>query len=154
MTIVEISYELEAYEEQAPHQWISEQVKAILALLDQDGCEVGLSFVTDETMQGLNRQYRFIDESTDILSFANDEDALPFFEEEGQLRYLGDLAISPDALKRNAQSFNVKTEEELQRLLIHGLLHLLGSDHGTNEADEPMLVRQEALLGQLRGSER
>jgi len=112
-----------------------------------------VSFIGDESMRQLNRHWRGIDESTDILSFSNDGEDLPLLPEEGILPYLGDLAISLDALKRNAQSFNVETEEELLRLLIHGILHLLGADHATNEADEPMLVRQEALLAQLRGSE-
>ena len=87
-------------------------------------------------------------------SFCNQEDDLPFWSGEGEERYLGDLAISLDTLKRNAQSFSVEIEEELLRLLIHGTLHLLGFDHETNESDEPMLVRQEELLVQLRGIER
>lgn len=153
MTIVEISYEDEDHEGDAPRAWVSAQVEAILALLEEPNWGVGISFIGDQSMQELNRHWRGIDESTDILSFANEEDDLPFLPDEGAVPYLGDLAISLDALKRNAQSFSVETEEELLRLLIHGILHLLGADHETNEADEPMLVRQEALLAQLRGSE-
>ncbi len=153
MTIVEISYEDASSETEADQEWVSRQVRAILAALGEDEWEVGVSFIGDESMRQLNRHWRGIDESTDILSFSNDGEDLPLLPEEGILPYLGDLAISLDALKRNAQSFNVETEEELLRLLIHGILHLLGADHATNEADEPMLVRQEALLAQLRGSE-
>ncbi len=153
MTIVEISYEDAAQEAEAPREWVSEQVDSILALLEEPGWEVGISFIGDQSMRELNHHWRGIDESTDILSFSNEEDDLPFPVDEEAAPYLGDLAISLDALKRNAQSFNVETEEELLRLLIHGILHLLGADHESNEADEPMLVRQEALLAQLRGSE-
>lgn len=154
MATIGISYEDEVYEAQAPEAWVTEHLEAIVAALEEDGCEIGISFVSDETIRGLNRHYRGLDEPTDILSFPNEEDDLPFWHEEGEDRYLGDLAISLDALKRNAQSFSVEPEEELLRLLIHGVLHLLGSDHETNASDEPMLVRQEALLEQLRGSER
>ncbi len=152
MTIVEISYEDEAFEAEANREWVRARVKAILAALGETQWEVGVSFIGDEAMRQLNRHWRGIDESTDILSFSNEEDDLPFLLDEGALPYLGDLAISLQALKRNALSFSVETEEELLRLLIHGILHLLGADHETNEATEEMLVRQEALLAQLRGS--
>ncbi len=154
MATIEISYEDEAFEAEADREWVKTQLESILEILDEDGCEIGVSFISDGAMQELNREYRHLDEPTDILSFCNEEDDLPFWSGEGEERYLGDLAISLDTLKRNAQSFSVEIEEELLRLLIHGTLHLLGFDHETNESDEPMLVRQEELLVQLRGIER
>lgn len=154
MTNIEISYEQAQAEQQAPEQWVRTTLERILALLGEDECEIGVSFVSDDTIRALNMTYRGLDESTDILSFASGDDDLPFFADDDGLRYLGDLAISLDALKRNALSFSVGVEEELVRLLIHGALHLLGADHQSNDADEPMLIRQEALLAQVRGSER
>jgi probable rRNA maturation factor len=77
------------------------------------------------------------------------EESLPV-----EVEVLGDMVISLDTLKRNALSFSVEEEEELTRLLIHGLLHLLGEDHESNEVQEPMLVKQEQLLHQVRGSKR
>ncbi|MDR2182110.1 MAG: rRNA maturation RNase YbeY, partial [Treponema sp.] len=61
----------------------------------------------------------------------------------------GDIVISLDALAENAVFFDVSPEDELRRLLIHGILHLTGMDHATNEMAEPMLQKQEALLGEL-----
>lgn len=152
---VEVSYEEQSYEQEAPQQWVQSTMQAIWALLGSIDAEIGISFISDEAIQTLNRTYRYIDEPTDILSFATEgEDETGFWPGEEQNSYLGDIAISLDALKRNAQSFNVETEEELLRLLIHGTLHLLGHDHQTNDSDEPMLISQEALLAQLRGAQR
>ena len=62
---------------------------------------------------------------------------------------LGDILICPQVLSRNAASFGVTENEELRRLLIHGVLHLSGDNHSTNDPSEPMLIRQEAVLKKL-----
>nr|WP_319474911.1 rRNA maturation RNase YbeY [uncultured Sphaerochaeta sp.] len=161
---IDVSYEDEQYTRQAPSQLVVEHMEKMLALLGQPSCECSVSFVSDDTIQDLNRTYRDKDEPTDILSFVQEEDVEDFSWPEVQvglidgppeeIRVLGDMVISLDALKRNALSFSVEPDEELFRLLIHGLLHLLGEDHSSNDADEPMLIKQEELLHQLRGSKR
>lgn len=152
---IEVSYEEQSFEQEAPQQWVQSTMQDIWALVGSESAEIGISFISDNAMQTLNRTYRNIDEPTDVLSFASEgEDEQEFWPGEEAASYLGDIAISLDALKRNAQSFNVETEEELLRLLIHGTLHLLGHDHQTNDSDEPMLISQEALLAQLRGAQR
>ena len=108
-------------------------------------CEVSVSFVTDEAMQQLNNRYRNLDEPTDVLSFAQEEGGESF----GPVRILGDIVISLYTLERNALLFDVEPSIELQRLLIHGVLHLLGRDHATNEEREEMLLLQEKILGHL-----
>lgn len=162
--LIDVNYETESYAQEAVQSLVVDRLKEVLALLGQGSCEFSVSFVSDQAMQELNKTYRGKDESTDILSFVQDDDVEDFtwpevvFEETGSLpqeiRVLGDMVISLDTLKRNALSFSVEPDEELHRLLIHGLLHLLGEDHHTNEADEPMLVQQEQLLLQVRGSKR
>ncbi len=151
--LVTISYDSEEDRRRADAGWVAEQLQRIWALLGQDRAEIGVRFVSDETMRELNRTYRNFDEPTDILSFADSdsEDFGALFPDE--LPYVGDLAISLDTLQRNAQSFRVEPNEELLRVLIHGVLHLLGHDHHTNDGSEPMLTEQEALLAQLRRSE-
>jgi len=161
---IDVSYEDEQYAKQAPSQMVVEHLEKVFALLGQPSCECSVSFVSDDTIQDLNRTYRDKDEPTDILSFVQEEDVEDFSWPEVQvglidgppeeIRVLGDMVISLDALKRNALSFSVEPDEELFRLLIHGLLHLLGEDHSSNDADEPMLIKQEELLHQLRGSKR
>ncbi|HQB54701.1 MAG TPA: rRNA maturation RNase YbeY [Sphaerochaeta sp.] len=113
--------------------------------LDVGPCEVSVSFVGDATIQQLNRQYRNLDEPTDVLSFPQEEGE-GFF---GPVRILGDIVISLDTMERNALLFDVEPSIELQRLLIHGVLHLLGRDHATNEEREEMLLLQEKILGHL-----
>lgn len=161
---IDVSYEDGQYAEQAPSQMVVEHLEKVLTMLGQPSCECSVSFVSDDTIQDLNRTYRDKDEPTDILSFVQEEDVEDFSWPEVQvglidgppeeIRVLGDMVISLDTLKRNALSFSVEPDEELFRLLIHGLLHLLGEDHSSNDADEPMLIKQEKLLHQLRGSKR
>jgi len=162
--VVDITYEDESYQEIAPENLVEKRVFSVLETLDVGPCELSLSFVSDTAMQELNKTYRDKDESTDILSFVQDDDVEDFCWPElsfagdsappVELRVLGDMVISIDTLKRNAQSFSVDVDEELFRLLIHGLLHLLGFDHASNDATEPMLVQQEQLLMKLGGKQR
>ncbi len=159
---IDVSYEEDAYRVEADEQKVLSILTQTLDLLDQSSCELSVSFVSDETVQSLNMEYRAKDEPTDILSFAQQDEVADFswpevqYEGEASLpeevKVLGDMVISLDTLKRNAQSFSVEEEEELTRLLIHGLLHLLGDDHESNDLHEPMLLKQEQLLNQVRGS--
>ena len=113
--------------------------------------DLSIRFCDDKTIRDLNLQYRGKDEATDILSF---ELGSTFRDDAGDERCLpGDIIISLDTLKENAAYFNVSMDEELRRLLIHGILHLEGHDHESNDPDEPMLKIQESLLTDL-GAER
>lgn len=124
--------------------WIS----SILSYLGEDG-DFSLHFISDDEMRELNSQYRGKDEPTDILTFAiNDGDAFPSFE--GEEKDLGDIFISIDSMNRNADSLSVDRSEELRRLLVHGILHLCGMDHSTNDfSSEPMLMKQERIMAEL-----
>ena len=127
---------------------IESAVSQILSYLDADG-DFSIHFVTDDGIRALNREYRDKDEATDILTFAlSDGEAFP--EIEGEEKELGDIFISLESMRRNAASFSVSEEEELRRLLVHGILHLLGYDHATNDfASEPMLMKQEKMMADL-----
>lgn len=111
---------------------------------------VSLLFCDDDFIQTLNRHYRQKDEPTDVLSFPLGDTV----EQEGDSVFLaGDIVISLPALQRNAVDFSVTPNEELKRLIVHGLLHLSGMDHTTNAPDEPMLALQETILAQLSGEQ-
>ena len=127
---------------------VSEALDSILSYLGESG-DFSLHFVSDDEIRALNRDYRGKDEPTDILTFAlSDGEAFPSFE--GEERELGDVFISLESMRRKASAFSVPEDEELHRLLIHGLLHLLGFDHATNDfASEPMLIRQEEMMRSL-----
>jgi probable rRNA maturation factor len=104
--------------------------------------EVSILLCGDDRITGLNRRYRGKARPTDVLSFPADEP-----DAEGIVA--GDIAISLPALRRNATSFGVSEDEELKRLLVHGLLHLTGMDHGRGNGRK-MLALQERVLALLR----
>jgi probable rRNA maturation factor len=130
-----------------------------LAALDALGItdwEVSILYCTDDYIQQLNKQYRGKDEPTDVLSFEGGETA---FAKGGKTRTAaGDIVISLDSLKKNCAEFHVAPDEELKRLLIHGILHLKGYDHDDTigEAAPPgaseMLALQESILHELKTS--
>ena len=118
--------------------------------------DFSVTFVTDEEIRNLNREYRDLDMPTDILTFRlDDAPSFPIsFDEEEMMvpdeEEMGDIFISLDTMRRNALEFDVKEDEELSRLLLHGLLHLRGLDHKTNDFDkEEMLKEQESVLAKL-----
>jgi probable rRNA maturation factor len=139
-------------EEIPPPSW-AEQVRAyvlrVLELLGKDAWELSVLFCNDAYIRSLNARYRRRDEATDILSFPLGETIKGGGEKS---RFLpGDIVISLETLRENARYFEISEDEELRRLLIHGILHLNGMDHKTNEKTEPMLELQEKILADLAG---
>jgi probable rRNA maturation factor len=119
-----------------------------LEVLGRDGWDLSVLYCGDAFIKTLNARYRDHDEPTDVLSFPLGE-TLTEGEEQ---RYLpGDIVISLDTLAKNAGYFEIPQDEELRRLLIHGILHLDGMDHASNEQTEPMLMLQEKILANLSG---
>ena len=117
---------------------------AVLAQQGRDGWDLSLLICDDAFMRGLNKQYRDKDEATDVLSF---EQGDAYRSLEGAERFLaGDIVISLDALSRNAEEFGISRDEELRRLITHGILHLSGMDHEDNDPSRPMLLLQEEIL--------
>lgn len=117
-----------------------------IAAIGEDAWDLSVVVCGDAFIASLNEEYRHKDGPTDVLSFEQGE----WYEDEGERRFLaGDIVLSLDALARNAEDFSVPAGEELKRLVVHGILHLSGMDHETNEPGEPMLVRQETLLKAL-----
>jgi probable rRNA maturation factor len=134
----------------------AEFAERALARIAGDGWELSLLFGGDAELRALNSEHRGKDEPTDVLSFPARE-GYDFPELPNQeLRQAGDIAISIPFARENASFFGVDPDEEVQRLIVHGILHLMGSDHASNDPDEPMLVEQEAILRELRrrGGER
>lgn len=110
--------------------------------------EVSLTVVDDEQIHELNRTYRGVDAPTDILSFAQlegDELAAP----PGGPVLLGDLVLSAERAVAQAQEYGHSLEREVAFLTCHGLLHLLGYDHETAEAEAEMMGKTEAILADL-----
>ena len=99
--------------------------------------ELSITFTDDIQMRELNRSYRQIDRTTDVLSFPQSEG--PDFT------LLGDIVISIDTAKRHSVSYGVSLHEELKKLIIHGILHLLGHDHKKKKETQVMRKKEKEL---------
>ena len=126
-------------------------VLKVLLFLKKDKWDLSILLCGDKTIKDLNKIYRGKAEATDVLSFALSESAtFPSGGKRRSRRHIpGDVVISLDSLRENARRFQVEEDEELRRLLIHGILHLDGMDHKTNDKAEPMLIFQEQILEKL-----
>ncbi|AIN94239.1 rRNA maturation RNase YbeY [Treponema putidum] len=123
-------------------------ISEVLNGLNLKNWDISLLFCDDAFIQNLNKQYRNIDSPTDVLSFEQGDE---YFDEAGEKRFMaGDIVISLDSLKFNAGEFNVEINEELKRLIVHGILHLNGMDHEDNSPEQEMLKFQEELLIQYK----
>lgn len=121
---------------------------AILATLAyekvDDACEVSVTFTDNEGIRAINREYRNLDKPTDVLSF-------PLFESNGAgTKMLGDIVLSLEKCRAQAEEFGHSFERECAFLTVHSTLHLLGYDHETGEEDETdMRERQSAIVAAM-----
>lgn len=110
--------------------------------------ELSCIFVDDNKIHEINKQYRNIDRSTDVISFAL-EDSEQFYV-EGMPRSLGDIFISVDHAKMQAKEYGHSMKREMCFLFTHGLLHLLGFDHMNPEDEAKMIKKQKDILNALK----
>ncbi len=120
---------------------IKSRVGAIIEHLDVECDELSVAFVDDPQMREYNRNYRNIDKTTDVLSFPLGE-----INEEGKYN-LGDIIISVEKAEKQAQELKHTLKEEIDTLLTHGILHLLGYDHEVDSGE--MLERQQEVMTKL-----
>lgn len=114
----------------------------------KEGSEVSVTFVTNESIQEINKTYRNKDMATDVISFAMEEMG------EGEVEIinadiptlLGDIIISVQRATEQAETYQHSFERELCFLAVHGFLHLLGYDHGTEQQEKEMFGLQESIL--------
>ena len=112
----------------------------------EDNVETSILLTDDEYIAQLNKSYRHVDGPTDVLSFAQVEstNARSFDVQENML---GDVVISVETARRQAEERGHSLDEEVDILLAHGLLHLLGYDHSEPEEERKMFERQAEILG-------
>jgi probable rRNA maturation factor len=113
-------------------------VTRMLAVLGASGVEVSVTFVDDWAIRDLNRQYRRKDKPTDVLSFPQHDDPLSLVGKDGGGALLGDIVISVPTALRQAQERDRALSHEVVTLLAHGLLHLFGFDHRTDDEEREM----------------
>ena len=131
----------------------------ILKDLNCEDMELSILLVNDEKIRKLNAKYRKINKATDVLSFSQiappqlnrglhfDSIAIPEIEEiEVHSKALGDVVISADTAARQAQENGLCLEMEYRRLMVHGILHLLGHDHVHGGRQAANMKREEERL--------
>jgi len=114
----------------------------------EEGSELSVTFVSNERIQEINREYRDKDRPTDVISFALEEMGEGELEivGEGIPRILGDIIISIPKAREQAEEYNHSFMRELGFLAVHGLLHLLGYDHMNEQDEKQMFDRQKEIL--------
>lgn len=108
---------------------------------------MSLILVDDAEIHAMNRDYRGVDRVTDVISFAMEEGESSLIVSE--LRELGDIFISVDAIRRQAKDYGHSLKREFCFLFTHGLLHLLGYDHMTPSDEKEMDSFQEMILHEI-----
>ncbi len=112
--------------------------------------EMSIVLTDDASMRALNRRFRGLDRTTDVLSFSESAAGGPFGGGGGEFpAYLGDIVISLPQAQRQAEEVRCTLTEELQLLIVHGTLHLLGYDHAESAEKAAMWAAQAELLSLL-----
>ena len=107
--------------------------------------ELSVLFVSRNQIRNLNKKYRNKDEETDVLSFPIYE-AFELETSKDDPLLLGDIVLSIYSIKENSVYFNVNLNEELLRVIVHSILHLLGQIHNSIDLEDPMINLQEKIL--------
>jgi len=124
--------------------FVAEKTISLLELKD-----VKVTFILSDNLyiQKINKEYRNKDYATDVISFPTREE--PFPSGDVDFEDIGDIFISFDKAFSQSIEYEVTFKEELKRLIIHGILHLVGYDHERSEADEVIMTEKEELIYSL-----
>ena len=121
----------------------------------QNHCEVSVTFTDNEGIHELNKKFRGVDKPTDVLSF-------PLFDFEGEteeppidevMSNLGDIVISLEKAKEQAEEFGHSFERETAFLCVHSMLHLLGYDHERSEEEDVEMRSKQSEIMKIMGLE-
>lgn len=140
-----IEYEWDCEFEDAFKDDICFVINHILKRFSKDPMDVEVLITDGETVKGLNREYRNIDKTTDVLSFPGFDSGL----EDVCYGYLGSIAISYERAKEQAEEYGHSLKREMCFLCTHGMLHLLGYDHVAPEEEAVMKELAEHILSDL-----
>lgn len=118
--------------------------KTLKHLKITDNKKISLILVNQNRIQDINKNYRFKDRVTDVISFACQE------WEDGEQDYLGDIFICIEKIYEQAKLYEHSLKREFCFLFVHGLLHCLGYDHMNKEQESVMFTLQDEILGELK----
>jgi probable rRNA maturation factor len=133
-------------------QWMDiEQLLQFAAKMEEitPGAELSVTFVNNEKIKEINRDYRNKNQATDVISFAMEEmgeGEMEIIYEEDAPRMLGDIIISVPKAIEQAEEYGHSLKRELGFLALHGLLHLLGYDHESEAEEKEMFDKQKEIL--------
>ena len=129
------------------YSYLKEVIEKTLAMEKVTSAVFSIILIDDEKMRHLNKQYRNLDKTTDVLSFAYEDNEKLDFE----IRHLGEIFISIPKMQEQAQEYGHSEKRELSFLVVHGLLHLLGYDHTLGKKEEiEMFTKQELVLNEFK----
>ena len=153
MTAHNIYVNIEApYRRRLTQKWLREVIDATLAAQKIDRpVELSLIITGDEEVHRLNRDYRGIDATTDVISFALSEnrDGADFITPPDRISRLGEVIISYPQAASQARENKQTIKAELAWLVVHGLLHLLGYDHQDDRSEVVMRKREDKILREI-----
>ena len=132
-------------------EWLGKAVETTLAATGVgELVDIGLVIASDDTVRDLNRSYRGVDASTDVLAFAlsisSSDDSEQFALPPDNILHLGEVIISYHQAQRQAEEQHHSVERELALLVAHGVLHLLGYDHEKPEAEQSMRAMEVRIM--------
>ena len=135
------------FQELVDREWARKIVRGVLrAEKVPSPCEVSLVITDSGTVRRLNRDYRGVDQSTDVLAFSMSPQEADFVLPPDNVLRLGEVVISYPRAEEQAREQGHSAARELALLLIHGMLHLLGYDHEKPEEGKKMRAREKELL--------
>lgn len=127
------------------YEYLNEVIEFTLKKFNMNDAILNVIFIDDKVMHEMNYNYRGIDRTTDVLSFAlNDNRRI-----ETEINVLGDIYISIDKMKSQAIDYDHSEKRELSFLTVHGVLHLLGFDHINEDDEKIMFSLQKEILNEL-----
>jgi len=130
-------------------QWLVNTAKKIFGLVKKSGnyeCEINI--ICQERMKALNQKFRNKDKATTILSFVANENK-DFILPPSKYQYLGEILLCPTIIEKEAKSLEISTEKLMTRLLIHGILHLVGYTHQSHKDAQRMECKEEKINNRL-----
>ena len=137
------------YDRKITKKFVKQTSQQILKELQLDNVELSITLTDNESIRQINKQWRKKDRPTDVLSFPIDEKPPGY-----RYRILGDVIISLPFAKKQAEEIGISYQEEVIRLLTHGILHLLGYDHELCPAEaKKMFDLQDRIVNRIISSQ-
>ena len=153
------------YKGRLSRQWIRNVAyRALDVALPGETCQLSLMIADDDTVKYLNREYRGLDEVTDVLSFSSYHqghwegegtppvgtgDDVPFVLPPGEPQHLGEVVISYPQVERQAVAGSSSMEREMALIIVHGILHLIGFDHVEPLEETDMQAKEREILSSI-----